>query len=162
MQQKLILFMLVILSATCINACSVNRIYLSKTPRVFEADLVRACEFLHAAKSGTNPLLRSRHETMEALKSISPPGRLCFVCRRLRLCEFTTEGLKMGQKLDARTMIENTVSHFGKKLRTKDLPEPGGISLEQARMGMCRACATMPVRIQDGTWVEPPLEKEKS
>ncbi len=102
-----------------------------------------------------NASLRTQKDTMEALRSISPPGRLCFVCRRLRLCSFALERLEIDDDVSSRELIERLLEGDKKiKVDKSTLPAHGGITFKQARRGMCRACATMPIRIQDGTWID--------
>lgn len=137
------------------GGCSFQRVYLSVEPEPFEGHFVRACELLETdATTGTSApahAIKPQPETMAALAAIRPPGRFCFVCRRLRICAAHLRSLGLtdpGARSVARAALRGRPTPGGQE----QLPPPGGPGLGAVQERICRACASMPRRIQDGTW----------
>ncbi len=141
-----------VLGLAC-GGCSFQRVYLSVEPEPFEGQFVRACELLDAGASAravvAAPAIKPQPETMAALAAIRPPGRFCFVCRRLRICAARLRSLGLTDP-DARAVAR--AAPRASPAAPDQLPPPGGPGLEAVQERVCRACASMPRRIQDGTW----------
>jgi len=138
------------------GGCSLQRVYLSVEPEPIEGQFVRACERVDPSSPPADAVsgLRPQPATMAALAAIRPPGRFCFVCRRLRQCAGRLRALGLDNP-DARTLAEAAAERLPAECRAKvDLPPPGGPGFRAVQERLCRACASMPRRIQDGTWVE--------
>ena len=133
------------------SGCSVHRVYLSVEPENFEGHFVRTCETLDPNAPDTG--LRAHPATMAALSAIRPAGRFCFVCRRLRRCTKQLNELEIDFDPTAREMSVRAMAGQS-NVEPNNLPPPGGPRFSAAREALCRACASMPRRIQLGTWVE--------
>ena len=140
---------LTLLAPTLLASGCFARVSLPIEPGAAEGQFVRACELLDEAAR-----LRPQPATIAALAAIRPPGRFCFVCRRLRRCQARLERLGLESDPQAEGLARQVADRAGQN-PTADFPPAGGPSLEQMRSLMCRACASMPPRIQDGAWEVP-------
>lgn len=136
------------------GGCSFQRVYLSVEPEPFEGHFVRACELLApqaTTQAETGRDIKPQPETMAALAAIRPPGRFCFVCRRLRICAARLRSMGLADP-DARAVAVAARSGPSRARAADQLPPPGGPGLGAVQERICRACASMPLRIQSGTW----------
>lgn len=155
MQRIVVLAALAALVAAPLAGCWPRRVPLSVAPEPPEGHFIRACELLTASLGpDSRPArLRDQTRTMAALRAIRPPGRFCFVCRRLRRCTALAERLDLAPSLNAHQLARAAITRLGlEPVESPPLPPPGGPDLNTARERLCRACASMPERIQRGTW----------
>jgi hypothetical protein len=155
MHRFVILAVVAAVVATPIAGCWQRRVPLTVAPEPPEGHFIRACELLAAAaQPDSRPArLRDQARTMAALRAIRPPGRFCFVCRRLRRCTAQAERLGLAPSMNAHQLARAAVVQLGLEPGAGlGLPPPGGPDLDTARERLCRACASMPERIQRGTW----------
>ncbi len=133
-------------------SCTFHRVRLDVEPVDVEGQFVRACEILAAAGDRHPPVMRGQQATLAALASIRPPGRFCFVCRRMRRCAARLDREGRNQYLTARQIALLAVGRTGSSRTVLVLPAPGGPELDDLLERSCESCAAMPARIQDGTW----------
>ncbi len=155
MHRFVILATLAAVMAAPLAGCLKRRVPLTVAPEPPEGHFIRACELLTAALGpNSRPTrLHDQARTMSALRAIRPPGRFCFVCRRLRRCTAQAERLGLAASMNAHQLARAAVVHLGLEPGASlPLPPSGGPDLETTREQLCRACASMPERIQRGTW----------
>ena len=139
---------LILVWVASMNLACLTRASLPAKPGDWEAQFIRVCEMFNTDFIS----LRTQTETMSALESISPPGRVCFVCQRLRACSQQLQQHQRATNLTAHQVSSLAFSTLDKPPPIDLLPNPGGELLQETLDRNCRACRSLPTRIQQGTW----------